>query len=75
MLNAPLIILWENTATGDTILSQRTASDFVMPTVDPSPNPVATALGYRAVSNSSSSTLAFSVPSTTETLQTIIWAW
>lgn len=75
MTSAPLVILWKNTVTGDTIVSQRKASDFVMPTVDPNANPVATALNYRAASNSSSSTLSFSVPSTTETLQTIIWAW
>jgi len=75
MIIAPLVILWRNTATGDTIVSQRAASDFVMPTVVSSPNPVATALPYRAASNSSASTLSFSVPSTTDTRQIIIWAW
>jgi hypothetical protein len=75
MIIAPLVILWQNTVTGDTIVSQRKASDFVMPTVDPNPNPVATALNYLAASNSSASSLSFSVPSTTETQQTIIWAW
>lgn len=32
MIIAPLVILWKDSATGDTIVSQRAASDFVMPT-------------------------------------------
>lgn len=75
MIIAPLVVLWRNTATGDTIVSQRAASDFVMPTVVSNPNPVATPLNYRAASNSSASTLSFSVPSTNEDSKTVIWAW
>jgi len=75
MIIAPLVILWKDTTTGETIVSQRAASDFVMPTVVANPNPVATPLSYRANTNSSAMTLSFSVPSTTETRQNLIWAW
>src|ERR1700761_9829342 len=44
-------------------------------TVVANPNPVATPLNYRAASNSSASTLSFSVPSTNEDSKTVIWAW
>ncbi|KAG8835663.1 hypothetical protein FRC17_001852 [Serendipita sp. 399] len=46
-----------------------------MPTVVANPPRVATALDYRATSNSSSVTLSFSIPSVNSPRQNLIWAW
>jgi hypothetical protein len=70
-----MVILWRNTDNGDTIISQRSATDFVTPTINSNPNPVATALPYLANVNASAASLSFVVPSTTETRQDLIWAW
>lgn len=75
MVSSPLVILWRDTSNGNTIVSQRAATDFVEPSVVSSPNPVASPLSYRAASNSTAMTLSFFVPSTTETRQNLIWAW
>lgn len=75
MITSPLVILWKDTSNGNTIVSQRAATDFVMPSVVSSPNPVATPLSYRAASNATALTLSFVIPSTTETRQNLIWAW
>ncbi|PVF97041.1 hypothetical protein CPB86DRAFT_707983 [Serendipita vermifera] len=75
MIRAQMVILWRDTTNGNTIISQRSASDFIAPTVISSPNPVATALPYLANVNSSAASLSFVVPSTTETRQDLIWAW
>lgn len=75
MVSSPMVILWRDTSNGNTIVSQRAATDFVAPSVVSSPNPVASPLSYRAVSNSTAMTLSFVIPSTTETRQRLIWAW
>jgi len=75
MVAAPLVILWKDTSNGNTVVSQRAATDFVAPSIVSSPNPVATPLSYRAASNATALTLSFVVPSTTETRQNLIWAW
>ena len=75
MVNSPMVILWKDTDNGGTVLSQREATDYVMPTVVSSPSTIATPLNYRAVSTSTNQTLSFSVPSTTEARERVIWAW
>jgi len=75
MVAAPLVILWKDTSNGNTVVSQRAATDFVAPSIVSSPNPVATPLSYRAASNATALTLSFAIPSTTETRQQLIWAW
>jgi hypothetical protein len=75
MVAAPLVVLWKDTSNGNTVVSQRAATDFVTPSIVSSPSPVATPLSYRAASNATALTLSFAVPSTTETRQKLIWAW
>lgn len=74
MVFSPLVVLWRD-STGNTIVSQRSANEYVEPTVVTNPTSVATPLNYAAASNSTAHTLAFSVTSTTETRQRVVWAW
>ncbi|KAG8852752.1 hypothetical protein FRB91_006033 [Serendipita sp. 411] len=75
MISSDMVLLWRDSNDGHTIVSQRKTSVFSMPTVVSNPPRVATALDYRATSNSSAVTLSFSVPSITDTRQDLIWAW
>ncbi|KAL1412953.1 hypothetical protein Q8F55_000702 [Vanrija albida] len=75
MPNTPLVIVWPN-ADGSVTLSQRQASDHVMPTRVDAPPRIATLDSAASFANSSTSSFSFSVPTAdagaNET--TIIWA-
>ncbi|ADV21802.1 Conserved hypothetical protein [Cryptococcus gattii WM276] len=76
MANTPMVITWPN-SDGTITLSQREASSNVMPTVVSSPSRKATLKSSLSYSNSSSTSITFTVPSnpliTNQT--SLIWAY
>jgi len=73
MADTPMVIMWMN-SDGTATLSQRKASSEVMPTVDS--NPPRTASFYSALSvlSSSKPSFAFTIPSNSDTKQSLIYA-
>ncbi|WWC70667.1 uncharacterized protein I206_104618 [Kwoniella pini CBS 10737] len=75
MINSPMVIVWPN-SDGSITLSQRKANNHVTPAVDSNPPRKATLLTSSSFSNSSSTSIAFTLPSSSNTNSTnIIWAY
>ncbi|KAH9485363.1 Cytochrome b561 and DOMON domain-containing protein [Psilocybe cubensis] len=74
MTGTLMVIMWIN-PDGSVTLSQRSASDYVMPTVDSNPPRVAQKSLSLSVTNSKTPSLAYTIPSNTDTKQPIIYAF
>ncbi|AFR95058.2 hypothetical protein C343_03148 [Cryptococcus neoformans C23] len=76
MANTPMVITWPN-SDGTITLSQREASSNVMPTVVSSPSRKASLKSSLSYSNSSSTSITFTVPSNSFTTNqtSLIWAY
>lgn len=79
MVNSPLVVVWSN-SDGSITVSQRLASSYVMPTVDPNPPFTATAEPSLSNLNIRRQKLVFSIPSSTTNLnlnstQDVVWAF
>lgn len=73
MTNTPMVIMWLNN--GQAILSQREASQEVMPTVVASPPRTATLAPSLSVLSTSKPELAYTIPSNSDTKQKVIFAF
>jgi hypothetical protein len=73
MADTPMVIMWMN-SDGTTTLSQRKAASEVMPTVDSNPPRTASFSSALSVLSSSKPSLAFTIPSNSDTTQTLIYA-
>jgi hypothetical protein len=73
MTKTPMVIMWLNN--GQVILSQREASAQVMPTVVANPPRTATLAPSLSVLSTSKPELAFTIPSNSDTSQTVIFAF
>jgi len=73
MSNTPMVIMWLNS--NQVILSQREASSEVMPTVVANPPRTATFASSLSVLSTSKPELAFTIPSNSDTSQTVIFAF
>lgn len=74
MVNTPLVVMWLDSSSGNTILSQRQTSQYILPQVVSNPSRVATALQYKTLATSSQTSLTFEIPSSAGS-QNIIWAY
>jgi hypothetical protein len=73
MANTPMIIMWMN-SDGTATLSQRKAPTEVMPTIDSNPPRKASFSSALSVLSSSKPSLAFTLPSNSDTSQSLIYA-
>jgi cytochrome b561 len=73
MSNTPMVIMWMNN--GRAILSQRSAPSEVMPTVVSSPPRIATLLDSETKISTTTPSLAYTIPSNSDTKQSIIFAY
>lgn len=73
MSNADMVIMWPN-RDGSVTLSQRAATGHTQPTVVQNPTRVATKYLQLSSQNADLTTLAFTVPPDTQTLQRLVWA-
>jgi len=74
MANTPMVIMWMN-SDGTITLSQRKASSEVMPTVDSNPPRTASLDNGLSVLSSSKPSFAFTIPSNSDTTQSLIYAF
>nr|XP_018262482.1 uncharacterized protein I303_05499 [Kwoniella dejecticola CBS 10117]OBR84640.1 hypothetical protein I303_05499 [Kwoniella dejecticola CBS 10117] len=75
MINSPMVIAWPN-SDGSITLSQRKANNHVTPAVDSNPPRKASLLTSSSFSNSSSTSITFTIPSSSNTNSTnLIWAY
>ncbi|KAF5355054.1 hypothetical protein D9756_005247 [Leucocoprinus leucothites] len=74
MVGTPMVIMWAN-GDGSITLSQRSASGYVMPTVDS--NPPRLAALQQSLSSTSSNNIryAFSIPANGDTTQNVVYAF
>jgi len=73
MAHTPMVIMWMN-SDGTATLSQRKASSEAMPTVDSNPPRTATFSSALSVLSSTKPSLAFTIPSNSDTTQSLIYA-
>ncbi|TFK44663.1 hypothetical protein BDQ12DRAFT_695097 [Crucibulum laeve] len=74
MANTPMVIMWPN-ADGGVTISQRSASQEVMPTVDSNPPRVAEASQALSVTSGSTPQLVYTIPANSDTKQFVIYAF
>jgi len=74
MANTPMVIMWMN-SDGTITLSQRQASAEVMPTVVSNPPRTASLDNALSVLSSSKPSLAFTIPSNSDTTQSLVYAF
>lgn len=74
MANTPMVIMWMN-SDGTVTLSQRKAPSEVMPTVDSNPARTASLDNELSVLSSSKPSFAFTIPSNSDTTQSLIYAF
>ncbi|CAA7263184.1 unnamed protein product [Cyclocybe aegerita] len=73
MANTPMVIMWLN-SDGTVALSQRSATRLVMPTVDSDPPRIASFSSGASVLSGSTLSFAFTIPSNSDTRQSVIYA-
>jgi hypothetical protein len=73
MVGTPMVLMWRDPSSGKAVLSQRQASQYVMPRVVSNPDRNATALQYKTSATSSQTSLSFEIPSASGSR--IIWAY
>jgi len=73
MAGSPMVIMWANA--GKVIISQRTASRQVMPTVDPNPSRVASLADSLSSIAGDTSSFGFTIPSDGNTKPYVIFAY
>ncbi|EJU04265.1 CBD9-like protein [Dacryopinax primogenitus] len=73
MPGSPLVVLWPN-ADGTVTLSQRMASDYIMPTVQANPPRVATLSQQLTTLGVSETRITYTIPSDQSTQQNLLWS-
>ncbi|KZO98914.1 CBD9-like protein [Calocera viscosa TUFC12733] len=73
MPGSPLVVLWPN-ADGTVTLSQRMASDYVMPTVQANPPRIATLSEQLTTLGASETRIVYTIPSDTNPQQNLLWS-
>ncbi|KAG8976305.1 hypothetical protein FRC05_004221 [Tulasnella sp. 425] len=76
MPNSPMVITWPN-ADGTITISQREATEHVMPTVIANPTDIATLAAENTILSANSTTIAFTypLPNTAQNAVPMIWAY
>lgn len=73
MIDADMIIMWPN-QDGSVTLSQRASRNHAQPTIVDNPARVATKYLQLSSQTANQTTLAFTVPASTQTIERLIWA-